>query len=114
MEEKKKRWRPSLRDYREMEALAKSACRERDYYKEAIDAQKAKTAEANKELSIHRASITKLYDELHATEGALETVKNTLRETIDEYESRISRLMNRGFFARLLNLGIDDMDDLNI
>lgn len=114
MEEKKKRWRPSLRDYREMEALANTAVRERDYYKEALDAQKAKTVEANKELSIHRASITKLYDDLHATEGALATVKNTLRETVNEYESRISRLMGRGFFARLLNLGIDDMDDMNI
>lgn len=114
MEEKKKRWRPSLKEYRELEALVRLTKNERDYYKEAYTAESKEAEDMRNELSLQRASVTKLADELHATEGALATVKNTLRETIDEYESRLDRLMNRGFFARMLNLGIDDMDDLDI
>ena len=105
MEEKKKRWRPSLTAYREQEETIHRQCVEldawRDKYRklaESTDMVAYQKVVGERDQQIH-------YNSLKDKElESMRTQNDALRNEIVELRDEVYALEHRGFFARLFNL----------
>ena len=104
-EEKKKRWRPSLTAYRELEETIHRQCVELDAWREKYR-ELAKSADVvayqkvvgERDQQIHYNSLKdKELENMHA-------VNDELRKKVVELKEEISILEHRSFWARLFNL----------
>lgn len=131
MEEKKKRWRPSLTAYREMEETVHRQCMELDAWREKyhtlkklydhLDEECSKLSKVvkrqKKQMEDNSVVTVDEYNGLMAEMKRSETVvkrledelavekekKDILEYVISEKEVRIAELESRGFWRRLFN-----------
>jgi len=105
MEEKKKRWRPSLTAYREQEETIHRQCVELDAWREkyrklaeSTDMVAYQKVVGERDQQIH-------YNSLKDKElESMRTQNDALRNEIVELRDEVYALEHRGFFARLFNL----------
>lgn len=105
MEEKKKRWRPSLTAYREMEETVHRQCVEldawRDKYRE-LEKSKVRTVKGSVSQLEYDALLEKYNKEL-LYHDVLSREMSDLQETVACLKAEVERLESRGFWARVFN-----------
>ena len=110
-EEKKKRWRPSMKLYREQQEVIERQCEELRAWREKYNALvKEKASGDAKTLRGHIESLEQENQLLRRSNSLMENELKNVRGDIDalrrlnnEQAYDIACLKNRGFWARLLN-----------
>jgi hypothetical protein len=110
-EEKQKRWRPSLRLYREQQEVIERQCEElRAWRAKYHELMKVKTDGNAKVLRSHIESLEQENIILRRSNGLMEEELKRLRQAFEEERKNsnklsraIAMLKTRGFWARLFN-----------